>query len=59
MKDEAILFPLTDERDGIRVSQHVVFVNHAFGCYGFLGEVKAIDADPHMPHPYLVEIFKP
>ena len=22
MKDEAILFPLTDERDGIRVSQH-------------------------------------
>ncbi len=59
MKDIDSLFPLTDERDGIRVNQHVVFVNHMFGCYGFLGEVKAIDADPHMPHPYLVEILKP
>ena len=59
MKDEDSLFPLTDERDGIRVSQHVVFVNDAFGCYGFMGEVKAIDADPQMPHPYLVEVLKP
>ena len=59
MKDEASLFPLTDKRDGIRVNQHVIFIDHTFGCYGFLGEVKAIDADPRMPHPYLVEVLKP
>ena len=42
-----------------RFRQHVIFVHDAFGCYGFLGEVKAIDGDPHMPHPYLIEVLKP